>query len=574
METFPKAERHALFMSVALALDYSEGAKGRELAWSLLSRYSAMLPKRTRAALRETFKVHDEMDRAAPGVKEPEETVYELCALPNGEEDDEVEDDEDPDDNPFDDEEEEYEDKDFIPEPVRRNITLGRNDPCWCGSGKKYKKCHLESDEKSRPALPSRAETPLVQHTGAEAELRQRLIDFVTGALRTREMEEALLMFVGSDPPAGAEDDSLSREALDWMVHDYVPPRLGHPLIEEFLKRSPGGLSMRQRKILEGWSRARFSLFEVQEVREGSGVRVQDLLAGGEFPVDDVSTSKWAVRWDCLLARIEELDGRHIFTAIVLMVPRHAVAPLKEWALGAQQRSGLDWGAFLRANSHRLRQEYSRLFKRSADSTRLVSFEGDEVVFGRARYAVLDEDAVRRALEESHAFHGEEGAADYGWLDEKEEAGGARRAYGSVTIAGGELTLECSTRQRLERGRELLRSLAGEYLRHLGDDFTSLQSAMRDRKPSPGAPKLSSLPPELERELLGKVLAEHYDRWLDMPLPALDHRTPRQAAASPEGRAQVVELLKILENGEEHKRRDGLAWYDVAKLKAALGVEF
>jgi hypothetical protein len=25
---------------------------------------------------------------------------------------------------------------------------LGRNDPCWCGSGKKYKKCHLESDQK------------------------------------------------------------------------------------------------------------------------------------------------------------------------------------------------------------------------------------------------------------------------------------------------------------------------------------------------------------------------------------------------------------------------------------------
>ncbi|MCD6586075.1 MAG: SEC-C domain-containing protein [Desulfobacteraceae bacterium] len=23
---------------------------------------------------------------------------------------------------------------------------LGRNDLCWCGSGKKYKKCHMESD--------------------------------------------------------------------------------------------------------------------------------------------------------------------------------------------------------------------------------------------------------------------------------------------------------------------------------------------------------------------------------------------------------------------------------------------
>ena len=23
---------------------------------------------------------------------------------------------------------------------------IGRNDPCWCGSGKKYKKCHMASD--------------------------------------------------------------------------------------------------------------------------------------------------------------------------------------------------------------------------------------------------------------------------------------------------------------------------------------------------------------------------------------------------------------------------------------------
>ena len=21
---------------------------------------------------------------------------------------------------------------------------IGRNDPCWCGSGKKYKDCHME----------------------------------------------------------------------------------------------------------------------------------------------------------------------------------------------------------------------------------------------------------------------------------------------------------------------------------------------------------------------------------------------------------------------------------------------
>jgi len=24
---------------------------------------------------------------------------------------------------------------------------LGRNDSCWCGSGAKYKRCHMESDK-------------------------------------------------------------------------------------------------------------------------------------------------------------------------------------------------------------------------------------------------------------------------------------------------------------------------------------------------------------------------------------------------------------------------------------------
>ena len=27
-------------------------------------------------------------------------------------------------------------------------MKIGRNDPCWCGSHKKYKSCHLAFDEK------------------------------------------------------------------------------------------------------------------------------------------------------------------------------------------------------------------------------------------------------------------------------------------------------------------------------------------------------------------------------------------------------------------------------------------
>ncbi len=43
------------------------------------------------------------------------------------------------------------------PQPYKRNVKLGRNDPCWCGSGKKYKFCHMDEDmRKERHAMSAR----------------------------------------------------------------------------------------------------------------------------------------------------------------------------------------------------------------------------------------------------------------------------------------------------------------------------------------------------------------------------------------------------------------------------------
>jgi len=36
----------------------------------------------------------------------------------------------------------------FVPGEEKTVQNLGRNEPCWCGSSKKYKHCHLRDDEK------------------------------------------------------------------------------------------------------------------------------------------------------------------------------------------------------------------------------------------------------------------------------------------------------------------------------------------------------------------------------------------------------------------------------------------
>jgi SEC-C motif len=48
-----------------------------------------------------------------------------------------------------------------LAEPTRRQ--LGRNDPCHCGSGKKYKQCHLAKDEEAERAKRAKVAAQAVE---------------------------------------------------------------------------------------------------------------------------------------------------------------------------------------------------------------------------------------------------------------------------------------------------------------------------------------------------------------------------------------------------------------------------
>ena len=48
--------------------------------------------------------------------------------------------------------------------------TLGRNEPCHCGSGKKYKQCHLAKDEAAQREAREKQEAAAAKKQAAEAE--------------------------------------------------------------------------------------------------------------------------------------------------------------------------------------------------------------------------------------------------------------------------------------------------------------------------------------------------------------------------------------------------------------------
>ena len=68
-------------------------------------------------------------------------------------------------------------------------MDLGRNDPCWCGSGRKYKKCHLAIDgsgparpERMWDGIPIKAE-PEIAGIRAASRLTAEILDLVAGRI-------------------------------------------------------------------------------------------------------------------------------------------------------------------------------------------------------------------------------------------------------------------------------------------------------------------------------------------------------------------------------------------------------
>jgi hypothetical protein len=134
-----------------------------------------------------------------------------------------------------------------------------------------------------------------------------------------------------------------------------------------------------------------------------------------------------------------------------------------------------------------------------------------------------------------------------------------------LTVTGQEMTAEALSAQRVAWLKARLAEAVGDAI-HLRADVVEdpWRKLEADRGARPPARPASAVPPEVEALLLGKVLHRHFTEWLDQQIPALNDRTPRAAARDPQLRPRLIQLLREMENHQDHARREGRAWYDIA----------
>ncbi len=446
----------------------------------------------------------------------------------------------------------------------------GRNDPCPCGSGRKYKRCCLVA-----------AEAVTVAYTAAERQSAQASLgkfgwrhEFNADRERAerRFWEGALGLLTRDEARQVAEQGEIFFQ--DWFTTDF---RLadGQTLLEEFLEREGPRLRSGERRYL---SRARLTHlrpYENVDVRPDEGLDLLDLWAKRRISVRERLATRQLVRWDVLGARVMlGEDGVPVLDGMPYLYPARAkdsiLKDLRRVHRGFRARvPGDDVDFFKRFGSIFFLWWVQHVVLASRLHVRTA--EGDDMVFAHVVFDIRDRDALERALD-GHPDLARQDDGSYAW-HEPETADGFRRGLGAFVPSRGRVVLETTSRERAERGRAFLEALAGGVVRHRATSLESVAEAMRRRRPERPASREDEIPPEVAAEVVGAYYERHYRGWVDTALPALGGKTPREAAASKAGRPRVVALLKDMESHSAREQLAGRPAYDFGWMWGELGLE-
>ena len=487
------------------------------------------------------------------------------------------------------------------PVPARQEV--GRNHPCPCGSGKKYKKCCLlkESGQEHAPAEPGPRKPPAPDPVFQS--LQKSLSRYVEREIFRKDFLRATGIFWNIEPlepiilPERASEDK--GQFHDWFINDYRTAD-GKTILQGFCDRRLSTLSADERRLAESLMKSYHSIYEVQAVREGEGLTIRDVFTGEEMDVEEVSGSYMAVKWDLVQVRVYRMDGVCRFGGNGQTIPRMRLEALKAYLDNARRAFEADtgragWPAFLKENAFLM----GRFFDEVVEEPRvLLTEERHRIISSKARFTVSDYGRARKLLSGEYDFADEDeipsGGVRVSWLKrgpskdwemgpESDEKGmvvtssivhpSGKMTFtvlGTVDLHPDRLTLECMSRERLERGKKRLLDLLRGSVRHRVDEFEDIHVAMERREGKGEAAK--PLKNEEARAMLASMMQKHMSAWPDKEIPALGVKTPREALATKAGREKVLDLIKDLENGEARKKKAGEPFIDLGLLRSELGI--
>lgn len=181
--------------------------------------------------------------------------------------------------------------------PASSERKLGRNDPCWCGSGRKFKQCHQNAPD--LPALPDRVgwlcrkASLWLDHTIGE--VRGTIADLATArATGEPEIEPWHLAELDAEGIGAAFADPIVFDAALYEGR----------LFGLFLHERGLLLPEDEQLLAASWQAVDRSVHEVVAVEPGVGMTLRNLATGDVVDVRERTASTQAKVGECYCARV------------------------------------------------------------------------------------------------------------------------------------------------------------------------------------------------------------------------------------------------------------------------------
>jgi hypothetical protein len=478
-------------------------------------------------------------------------------------------------------------------------MAVGRNDPCPCGSGRKYKKCCLAAAADSGDAVYERLRR-------CEGAVVDKLARFARRAYGETALSEAAAEF--QPDLTGTDEEPDSQVFIPWFVFDWVPAirdtargvtaSAAPSLMDAYLRAEGRALSDMERAFVEAVREEPFSFYEILEADPGNGVRVRDILREVERHVTERAASGILQEGDVVYGRVATLSGLSIFEGIGSVALRPSrKAEILELRRELRGEAGTISTQTLREASQALRDTYHGLRRRELNRSlpMLQNTDGDPLQFCTLAYRVPSAEAAFMALRplalgrtEEELLHGAEHDAegrlhkiDFSWLKRgnKKHPTWENTVLGRLVIEGDRLTIEVNSAGRARKIQAEVRKRLGGGAVILKTETRSLEEAMAESKREEATPEgrrrrreegAFQRRPDVQ-EIMQKQSDAHWEAWIHMKVPALGNRTPAEAVGDPDGREMVEALLTEFDRYDS-KKRPGQPRVDIPGLRRRLGL--
>jgi hypothetical protein len=473
----------------------------------------------------------------------------------------------------------------------------GRNDPCPCGSAKKYKHCCLAAQPLSEQSIWQRQHDVSERLTGDLLRFAERYFgDDLFDAWCDFNLED-------SPPPVDRVRDE-GNIFMPYFLYLWDPERISRwrrpgeegLVASSFRLAQKGQLTEMESHLLTQAATQPLSFYEIVQCTSGERMTLRDILIGGETVVIEHTATLSVDEGDIVYGQLWKVAGLDVLgCSAPFRIPSRKLADvlvLRKKLRKKIAKSRREVGAAdLVRYEDDVREAYLNIRDYLHTPPRFANTDGDPLVFHTLIFQIgspgvafealaplawgySKKDLLSNAeLDDDEAIR----AVEFDWIkkgNRKIEAWD-NTILGHIKISGQTLTADVNSKERAERLHKEIEKRLGILAIHQSTTAQTPEEMLKNA-PAQGASGNDQTEEILRdpeaRKQWQEMLQRHVEGWIHTKLPVLGGKTPLQAVLDPDGREIVEALLREWERGGDRRAFPGNIRPDIGAVRRLLGL--